>query len=157
MHNKLSLQRCTRHKHHVHLPSKVSLDAVAWICRRVTDKRSPRLPWIPKGAGSTKKGPMKPLLSTPMLGCNTWIRTILCVCAPARCAAPGPPASLPSGGGAARVLNSRLRAPVPQRGQRWRSLARTPGRSQFRGCCGNGPCGGDRWRIEPEFHYTWTP
>ena len=78
-------------------------------------------------------------------------------CTPARCAAPGGPASLPSAGGAAWVLNLRLCAPVPQRGQRWRSLARTPGSSQFRGCCGNGPCGGARWRIEPEFHPTWTP
>jgi hypothetical protein len=88
-----------RHNQHVHLPSKVSPNTAAWICRRTTDKRSPRLPWIPKGGGSTKKGPMKPLLSTPMLGCNTWICTILCVLVSPRCAAPGAPASLPSGGG----------------------------------------------------------
>jgi hypothetical protein len=34
---------------------------------------------------------------------------------------------------------------------------RVVSRSQFRGCCRNGPWGGTRWRIEPEFHPTWTP
>jgi hypothetical protein len=101
-------------------------------------------PTNPINGCSAKIGPMKPLISTPMLGCNTWICTILCVLASPRCAAPGAPASLPSGGRAARVLNSRLRALGGQRGQRWRSLARTPacpGRSQFRGWCRNDPWG----------------
>jgi hypothetical protein len=50
-----------------------------------------------------------------------------------------------------QCLNGHI--PGGQRGQRWRSLAHTPGRSQFRGCCRNGPWGGYqvayRTRIPP--------